>query len=53
VRCIAFEGGAEIYVTAQCDAPEGYVVLPETDELCAAALAAYERGEAGRCPDAS
>jgi hypothetical protein len=52
VRCFVFEGSGDRYVSAQCEAPDGYAESdPASDEVCEAALAAYARGEAGLCPD--
>lgn len=51
VRCLRSLETGTTYVSAICEVPEPYEDLTDAgDELCALALAAYERGDAGLCP---
>lgn len=54
VRCIRSEETGDVFVTAACDVPELYEDLTTQDSgPCADALAAWELGDAGRCPAAN
>lgn len=50
VKCIQSEETKLFWVTPNCEVPDLYVDLTdEEDGPCAAALAAYERGDDGAC----
>jgi len=51
VKCIQSEETGLLWVTPNCEVPELYVDLTDDSGACADALAAFERGEDGVCPD--